>query len=377
MNTNDAANRSPLTAASRRAGDTTTVRTVRVAIAVACLALGACATTSHGVPYSTDIAPDTHAGLQDKRARFRETFCAVLEAHGHELPDYRPCGQALTRVGDEPAGTGKPVELGPSKRHLVAALVPGIGYECFEKWLQSPGTAAQNARQYGYDLMTLKVDALSGIETNARQIRDEIMAMPDDAQAPRLVLIGYSKGAPDILEAVVAYPEIRNRVAAVVSAAGSVHGSALADDAEQYQADMLRHFPGATCESGDGGGVESLRPATRKEWLAQHPLPDDVRYYSIATFPQPDRISSILKSSYKKLAKIDARNDSQVIFYDQFVPGSTLVGYLNADHWAVAVPIARSHSTIGSMFVTQNAYPREALLEALLRFLEEDLATPP
>ena len=26
------------------------------------------------------------------------------------------------------------------------------------------------------------------------------------------------------------------------------------------------------------------------------------------------------------------------------------------------------------MFVTQNAYPREALLEALLRFVEEDLA---
>ena len=123
--------------------------------------------------------------------------------------------------------------------------------------------------------------------------------------------------------------------------------------------------------------MESLRPATRKAWLAQHPLPGDLRYYSIATFPQPERISSILKSSYKKLARIDARNDSQVIFYDQLVPGSTLVGYLNADHWAVAVPIARSHSTIGAMFVTQNAYPREALLEALLRFLEEDLATPP
>jgi hypothetical protein len=38
------------------------------------------------------------------------------------------------------------------------------------------------------------------------------------------------------------------------------------------------------------------------------------------------------------------------------------------------VPIARAHSTIGSWFVTQNAYPREALLEALLRFIEEDLA---
>jgi len=70
---------------------------------------------------------------------------------------------------------------------------------------------------------------------------------------------------------------------------------------------------------------------------------------------------------------IDGRNDSQVIFYDQVVPRSTLVGYLNADHWAIVVPIARTHETIGSMFVTQNAYPREALLEAVLRFVEEDL----
>jgi hypothetical protein len=347
----------------------------RAIIVVVCMALGACATT--GVPYSTDIAPDIHAGLQDKRARFRETYCAVLEAHGRALPDYKPCEEALSRVGDEPVEAARPVALGASKRHLVAALVPGIGYECFAKWLEAPGTTAEHVRQYGYDLTLIKVDALSGTATNARQIRDAIMAMPFDATAPpRLVLIGYSKGAPDILEAIVTYPEIRSRVAAVLSAAGSIRGSALADDAEQYQADMLQHFPGATCGPGDGGGVESLRPATRKAWLAQHPLPGEVHYYSLATFPQPERISSILKSSYKKLARIDARNDSQVIFYDQLVPGSTLVGYLNADHWAVAVPISRTHPMIGSMFVTQNAYPREALLEALLRFIEEDLATP-
>jgi len=37
------------------------------------------------------------------------------------------------------------------------------------------------------------------------------------------------------------------------------------------------------------------------------------------------------------------------------------------------VPIDRTHPWITSMFVTENAYPREALLEALLRFVEEDL----
>jgi hypothetical protein len=40
------------------------------------------------------------------------------------------------------------------------------------------------------------------------------------------------------------------------------------------------------------------------------------------------------------------------------------------------VPFARTHSTIASVLVTRNAYPREALLEAILRFVEEDLESP-
>ncbi|WP_090837273.1 hypothetical protein [Paraburkholderia hospita] len=355
-------------------------RAATMMVACAAVLLGACATKPL-VPYSTDtpplvLAPVSQAGVQDKRARFREIYCAVLEAHGPALPDYRPCAEALTRVGVEPAGAGKPVDLGPSQRHLFAAVVSGIGYDCFKPWLNTQGTVVANLRQSGYDGALIDVDALSGSANNARQIRDAIMAMSLPEGAPRLVLIGYSKGAPDILEAVVAYPEIRSRVAAVVSAAGAVGGSPLANDAEQYQADLLQHFPGATCSAGDGGAVASLRPATRKAWLAEHPLPAGLHYYSIVTFPQMDHISSTLKSSYDKLARIDSRNDSQVIFYDQVIPGSSLLGYVNADHWALAVPIARTHPTIGSLFVTQNAYPREALMEAVLRFVEEDLAAP-
>jgi hypothetical protein len=154
----------------------------------------------------------------------------------------------------------------------------------------------------------------------------------------------------------------------------SVGGSPLANDAEQSDLNMLQHFPEATCTPGDGGGLESLKPSTHKAWLAENTLPDGVSYYSLLSFPEPDRISSILKGSYKKLAKVDARKDSQVIFYDQFIPGSTLVAYINADHWALAVPIARSHSSIGSLFVDKNDYPREAFFESLLRSLVKPAA---
>lgn len=341
-------------------------------------ALAGCA-GSPLVPFSTDtpplvLVPAAQAGVQDKRGRFREVYCAVLEARAGQVPDHRACDDALTRLGTEPAGSGKPVPLGASGRKLIAAVVPGIGYDCFSKWLQVPGTAAQHVNQFGYEQRLIQVDALSGTTRNARQIRDAVMAMDVGPGAPRIVLVGYSKGAPDALEAIVNHPEIRPRLAAVVSVAGAIGGSALANDAEQYQANLLQHFPGAACDAGDGGAVASLRPAVRKAWMAQNPLPGGVPFYSVVTLPQPERISSILRGSASKLSQIDGRNDSQVIFYDQVIPGSTLMAYINADHWAVAVPIARKHGTVGSLFVTQNAYPREALLEAALRFIEEDLA---
>jgi len=347
-------------------------------VAALCMVLTGCASEPL-VPFSTETAPlilvpATQAGVQDKRGRFREIYCAVLAARVGEVPDHRPCDDALTRLGAEPAPTGQPVPLGASSRHLVAAVVPGIGYSCFAKWLQPQGTVNEHVSKYGYALTGIPIDALSGTTVNARQIRNWVMAREPGPSAPRLVLIGYSKGTPDVLEAIVSHPEIRARVAAVVSIAGAVGGSPLANEAEQYQADVLQHFPGAACDRGDGGGVASLRPAVRRAWLAQNPLPASVPMYSVVTLPQPERISSILHGTNRKLNLIDGRNDSQMIFYDQLIPGSTLLGYLNADHWAVVVPIARTHDTIGSLFVTQNAYPREALTEAVLRFVEEDLA---
>ena len=332
------------------------------------------------VPYGTGTPPlvlasAQQAGIKDERTRFREIFCAVLETRKEGLPDYRPCEDALTRISDEPATSGKPVDLGASRRHLVVGFVPGLGWECFADWLNVTGSVAAHLAQFGYDAKLVPVGGLAGTDENARRIRDAVLAMQFNDGERRLVLIGYSKGLPDLLEAIVTYPEIRQHLAAVVSAAGAVGGSPLANRAHEADADLLVHWPGAQCEKSDGHAVESLRTSVRQSWLAQHPLPQDVAYYSLVTFPHPDQISRVLRSSYEKLSKIDARNDSQLIFYDEVIPGSTLIGYVNADHWALAVPVSRSHPSITSLFVTRNAYPREALFEALLRMVEEDLET--
>jgi hypothetical protein len=81
----------------------------------------------------------------------------------------------------------------------------------------------------------------------------------------------------------------------------------------------------------------------------------------------------MLGSSYRKLSRVDERNDSQMIYYDQLLSNSTLLAYLNADHWGAAVPISRTHDVVGKLLVDRNASPSQALCEALLRLIEEDL----
>jgi hypothetical protein len=341
------------------------------------LVLAACAGKPLN-PYTTEsppyvLVPVADADVTDERGRFREIFCAVLESRGEDWPDYMPCDEALTTVADEPPGTGKPVKMGPSSNRLLALIVPGVGWECVANWLKMDDSLGDLLSGLGYDAGLLGVDGISSSANNARQIRDGIMALPPEFDDRPILLIGYSKGAPDILEAVVTYPELQKRVVAVLSAAGAIGGSPLAIAADQEDLNLMRYFPGSECSKGDGGAIDSLRPATRRAWLAHHPLPPGISYYSLVTYPQPDRISSALKGMYKKLSQVDARNDGQVIFYDQIVPGSTLMGFMNADHWALAVPIARNHRFIGSTLVDQNNYPREAMVEAILRFVEEDL----
>jgi hypothetical protein len=344
-----------------------------VATMLTCGLLVACSSMPPS-PYGPDAEPlDLASGVEDDRGRFREIFCTVLEQDAEALPDARPCDEAITVVGPEPAGTGKVVDLGRSDRRLVAAIVQGVGWDCFSGWLGIEDSIGEHLRESGFDWTVIPVESLSSSERNAELIRDAVMAMELDGDRPRLVLIGYSKGAPDILTAIVSYPEIRDRIAAVVGVAGAVEGSPAADDVSQSTLELLRHWPKAECPKGDRGSIESLRPAVREAWLDENTLPAKIPYYSLATCPEPDRISKVLKSSYKKLAKTDARNDGMMLVVDQFIPSSSFLGCVNADHWAVAVPIERTRPKIAKRYVNHNDYPREALFEAILRFVEEDL----
>ena len=351
-----------------------------IVLAIVVLALTGCTSMPPEQPSAEQSAREFEdyivaQGVIDDRGRFKEIFCAVLEEHGQELPDYRPCEEALRITGKEKGATGKPVSLGNSEANYLMLMVPGLGWDCFEDWLAPSFSGLKHVAQFGYEVRKLEVSGLSSTAHNALMIRDYVAALPPGDQGRPIILAGYSKGAPDILEAIVTYPELAQQVVAVVSLAGAVMGSPLATDATQAQANMLTMVPGSRCEEedGDNDAVASLQPEVRQQWLQENPLPDHIPYYSALAFPEPERVSWALRNSYLLLGESDARNDTQLIIFDQIIPGSNVFAALNADHWAVAVPVKRSHPVAGATLVDQNDYPREAFLEALLRYLEEDL----
>lgn len=308
--------------------------------------------------------------VADGRARFREIFGAVQADHGSAYPYNRRCSLALHRLPDEPPPSGKPVYLGPARQKLRIVIVPGIFGECVERMAVPFEDAVWPLRQHGWSVETLRVSGRSGSAANARQIGDQLGKLslaPDE----KLVMIGYSKGMSDILELIVSSDGACIPTgSSIVSLAGVVRGTPLADSAARaYQAFSWIPFPG--CRPGDRMGVASLTRSHRLNWLATNKLPARLRYYSICAYAAPDNVSMALKIGWRALARSDSRNDGNVIASDSVIPGSQLLGYANADHWALALPFALRAPLRSKLFATRNEYPRVVLLESLARFLEE------
>jgi hypothetical protein len=341
-----------------------------VRIVLLCVAFAGSVPGCVSLPTAQELAapPGPQAGMPvgvvktDGRARFRDIFCSVLEREpGYDGQD-KDCSAYLWRLGDEvPAESRPPPD---PDRSLQFYLVTGAFSECLGDEARPFNNAVAAFTESGYRIETIVVSGRSGSEYNARQIAERLANRPPAAQGP-IVLIGYSKGANDILEFLVRYPDIAADVRSVVSVAGAIGGSPLANQAEEFYDLALGWVPLGACPQGDGKVVESLREQSRRDWLRQNPLPDSVQYFSIAAFTTRPHMSAALVPVWKRLLHYDLRNDGQVLARDSLIPGSTLLGYVNADHWSAAIDVESVHPVLGARR-DPAPFPRAALLEAIL-----------
>lgn len=314
---------------------------------------------------SPHLAQGAPPGIVDDRAAFRALFCESLEDYPSITGPAVDCDFWLPRLDDEPAAT----ELqGPTTYSpMQVLLVSGAFSECFGQYAAPFRSAVGPLRDQGYRIDTIMVGGRSGAEHNGRQIADYLESWPVHQGMP-LILIGYSKGTSDILQYLVDFPELAKQVVAVVSIAGSVGGSPLADDYDGLYELLFSHLPSGHCPPGDGDVVHSLRTDVRDQWLNENELPPDVEYFSLAAFTSHERVARALVPAWEILLEYSRRNDGQLLVQDALIPGSTLLGYLNADHWAVALDI-EDESPLLAHRDEDAQFPHLALLQAILQRL--------
>ncbi|MBI5890317.1 MAG: hypothetical protein HZB47_06525 [Nitrosomonadales bacterium] len=333
------------------------------------------------IPPPATLHPLGMPPVSDSRAQFRNMLGAVVTQRQGRYPDERQLDGILHNLG-EASPAAVPVALPDAPSDLVVIIVSGVLWECVST-VALPfgrGKSVDMASEYDYlqpryaAIDVVHVRGIATSEHNAKIVEEAIRKHRD---AANVVIVAYSKGVPDTLEALRHMgSDMPRNVRALVSVAGVVSGSPLADWLNRYKSFLaLLPTPGA-CSHVNENFLKSISRDRCLHWLAQHwnSLPQGIRYYSLVTFVQPKKMHWFLRLLYAKLAEVEPRNDSHMLIHDQVLPGAALLGYLKSDHWAVALPFNRSNRSFWNRLLrNHNAFPREVLFEAILRYVEDDL----
>jgi hypothetical protein len=308
----------------------------------------------------------------DGRARFREIFCQLLAAEPDFMGTDGVCENFLLRLNDETLPGSRFQPLSNQGNRYRVLIVPGFLNECFAGIALPFEDAIQKLNEQGFKIDELVVSGYSSSDTNAKNIAETVDKLNLD-ENEKLVFIGHSKGAVDLLHFLVNYPQMSKHVAAVVSVAGAINGSRLVTKADNVYTDIALDFLSKQCDTTDEAALHSLRPTVRLSWLAANPLPKSVRYFSLAALTKRENINTLLKNSYDHLSVYSPRNDGLLLMVDQMIPGGTLLGYANVDHLSVVLPLESNNFIISETIQAPQNFPRKVLLQAILAYVAEAL----
>lgn len=321
-------------------------------------------------PYSNNtpvvLTTADEAGVRDLRGVYRTALCRRLPAADP------PCDQLLLELAGEINSPPSAPQPGAAQRYRVV-FVDGLLADCLDGIGRPFAETMEDLSHAGFAVYHLSVRERGSSEQNAAQLARELAALPRDPRP--LIVFAYARGLPDVLELVVRYPEAAAAIGAIVSVAGAMNGSLLADRLDSVFRAWLSSLPIAECRREYRDEMLDLRRQARLAWWQRHRADISTPVFALVTTPRPDRLSPILMETYQALARIEPRNDGQLIWYDQIVPGGSLLGYVNADHWAVSMSMSRALPTLAFLF--RDDVPRTALIEAAIETVDATLGARP
>ncbi len=324
----------------------------------------------------TAFLPIESANVRDASPDFAAAFCNILKAE-FQAKYSKNCYSYLhdTQPRKLPPQT-PPLASDAELSGYRIFLVSGFASACFHDALLYSEAAKHLAEQHGVKVENLDLVGLGSVDDEASQILVQLRSKAAE-DTKKWIVLGFSKGAVD-WETIVAStatkePQIHDRIAALVTIAGMIGGSRLYDQVPNVEevAKFGSHFPLWQCKPG----VRDVRSLNRRErqdfltanWrvLAQTPT------YSLTTVSERSQTSRIMQPLWDSLSVYSVDQDGQMAQPEQIAPGASFLGTANADHWAVAISFP--NDPIVRAAVDRNEFPREPLLEALLRFVVADL----
>jgi pimeloyl-ACP methyl ester carboxylesterase len=251
-------------------------------------------------------------------------------------------------------------------------LIGGFGAECFVPTIEAFSDAAKHLDDVHHvKSLRVPVTAFGSSEQNAVKILDFITTQPGSS---KFIVVAHSKGAADVMVALASYPAKLKAIKAVITIAGAVGGSWLADDFQKLNDRLLKTRPdSAGCDSsrprGDANGIDSMRREVRQKFLATNE--PTVPAYSISAVSTEAQMSRALKPLWRRLRAYAREQDSHIVEREAIVPWGSFLGRALGDHWAVAMPVHDNPAVTPDMLklVDQNRYPRIALIEAAVRIV--------
>ena len=259
-----------------------------------------------------------------------------------------------------------PLLYDPALSDITVVLVPGIYGELFDGELWQRGLRSVRER-LGVRTMTVNVDGRCSSAINATALlsglRDDTRRRLERGYArPRYLLIGYSKGGVDAMDALLADSVLAHQqVAALVTVATPHLGSPVAERAEippsLLQWASRDSIPTA-CKAD--GSAASLFPATRRAFWGERGASagERTRLFSIA-FAADAHTAHPWMQLTKQIGQFAEPNDGVVA--------------VSAAHFPPEIPSINLGTIAGDHIagITASSFPQEAFLEAVVVTLGE------